>query len=469
MTHYHSWGCYPNVQHQQAYPLFWTTDCPSFDAWEHTVLPHGYGRSYGDSCLNEGGILLNTTPLNRFISFDPSTGILQCESGVSLHEILKIIVPQGWFLPVTPGTQFVSIGGAIANDVHGKNHHRAGTFGCHVNGFELLRSNGRRMYCSPMMNVDLFQATIGGLGLTGLILWADIQLKPIQSPWIKAERLKFSALDEFFMLSSQSEKDYEYTVAWIDCFAPEKNLGRGIFIRGNHGNAHNCPPHAPKSRKGVQIPFNFPSFVLNSRTLKLFNALYYHSMTQSSTFKSESHEQFFYPLDSILDWNRLYGTPGFLQFQCVIPPDYQKEGILALLTKIKKSGQGSFLAVLKQFGNLRSPGLLSFPRPGTTLALDFSYRGPRTLNLLNSLGDMVQDYGGAVYPAKDAQMSPSHFQKFFPQWENLEHFIDPKFSSSFWRRVTAPQSQNLDGEMQGKIPELLLHSDKILTSATSSL
>ena len=435
MARYESWGCYPKIKNQQVQPLLWTHEAPSLQSCAQNVLPHGYGRSYGDSCLNEGGILLDTTGINRFLSFDSATGLLRCESGVSLHEIIKTLAPHGWFLPVTPGTKYVSVGGAIANDVHGKNHHLAGTFGCHVRGFELLRSDGTRRYCSLDTHPDLFQATIGGLGLTGLILWADIQLKHIPNQWITAERVKFSHVEDFYELSFQSERDFEYTVAWIDCFASVEKLGRGIFIRGNHNNQPNAP-HAQKFRKTIQVPCNVPSYFLNTKTLKIFNALYYHSAPKCKGPHHESFDQFFYPLDSILDWNRLYGNRGFLQYQCVIPPEHQKEGIKKVLRTIQESGQGSFLAVLKQFGNLPSPGLLSFPRPGTTLALDFAYQGPKTLNLLNTLDDMVMDYGGAVYPAKDARMSPSHFQQFFPHWDTFKKFVDPKFSSSFWRRVT---------------------------------
>ena len=465
MARYQSWGCYPKTQRQQVHPILWAHEAPQFETLESSVLPHAYGRSYGDSCLNEGGILLDTISLNRFLSFDASTGILKCESGVSLQEILKVVISHGWFIPVTPGTQFVSIGGAIANDVHGKNHHRSGTFGCHVNSMEILRSDGTRMYCSRTENPEWFRATVGGLGLTGLILWAEIQLTHIRSPWILAERLKFSHLEEFFLLSSSSEKDFEYTVAWIDCFAPENNLGRGIFIRGNHGNAQNSPTHTPKSRKYLQVPCNFPSCFLNPAALKLFNALYYHSRPFSSELKNETYEQFFYPLDSILNWNRLYGTFGFLQHQCVIPPEHQKEGIYALLAKIKNSGQGSFLAVLKQFGSISSPGLLSFPRPGTTLALDFAFQGARTLDLLASLDEIVLQYGGAVYPAKDARMSASNFQRFFPQWKTLIQFVDPKFSSSFWRRVTTSHtSHGLMEEPSGRLLDPLSKSENTLIS-----
>ena len=439
MTRYQSWGCYPKAHPQHVKSLFWTQDLPHFNSWDTPVLPFGFGRSYGDSCLNNDGILLSTRGLNRFLGFDPLTGILRCESGVSLQEILRIFVPKGWFLPVTPGTQMVSIGGAIANDVHGKNHHRAGTFGCHVQNFELLRSNGERLSCSLKQNPEMFRATIGGLGLTGLILWADIQLKPICSPWISAERIRFRTLNEFYALSADSEPNFEYTVAWIDCFAPKRQLGRGIFIRGNHQtNPSPCGPNVSPGRT-LRVPRGVPSSLLNSFTLKLFNSLYFQLNPRMATLHDEPYPSFFYPLDSLLDWNRLYGKNGFLQYQCVIPQTNQESGMEALLKTIQRSGQGSFLAVLKQFGFRSSPGLLSFPKPGTTLALDFAFKGRRTLDLLNILDEIVFHCGGSVYPAKDARMSSYHFQKFFPQWKDLLPLIDPKFSSSLWRRVTTPQ------------------------------
>ncbi len=439
MTNYQSWGCYPKASPHHVEPIYWPQDLPNLNSWDRPVLPYGYGRSYGDSCLNNDGVLLSTRTMNRFLGFDRSTGILRCESGVSLQEILRLFVPKGWFLPVTPGTQMVSIGGAIANDVHGKNHHRAGTFGCHVYGVELLRSNGEHVYCSLSQHPEMFRATIGGLGLTGLILWAEIQLKPINGPWICAERIKFRTLEEFFSLSADSEPNFEYTVAWIDCLAPRRQLGRGIFIRGNHQNNPSPSRPFPFPGRTLQVPRTGPSSLLNAHTLKLFNALYFHSNPKIAPLHDEPYYSFFYPLDSLLNWNRLYGRKGLLQYQCVIPPTDQERGTHTLLKTIQQSGQGSFLAVLKQFGSHLSPGLLSFPKQGTTLALDFAFKGQSTLDLLNTLDAIVCEYGGAVYPAKDARMSPYHFQTFFPQWKDFLPFIDPKFSSSFWRRVTTPQ------------------------------
>src|SRR5450432_2681910 len=224
-----SWGRYPTVEPEQVVPLFWRNELPNLSDFTTSVLPYGYGRSYGDSCLNEGGVSLDATYLRRFISFDEEQGLLRCEAGVSLADILEEFVPRGWFLPVTPGTKFVSVGGAIANDVHGKNHHKVGTFGCHVTCFELLRSNGERLICSPDQNIDLFRATIGGLGLTGLILWAEFNLRAVPGPFIAEEQIRFSCIDEFFEMTEASDKDFEYTVSWVDCLATGKNLGRGLL------------------------------------------------------------------------------------------------------------------------------------------------------------------------------------------------------------------------------------------------
>src|SRR6266699_275664 len=226
-----SWGRYPDVKPNRVVPVFWRSEIPDLASFDRPVLPYAYGRSYGDSCLNEDGIVIDTKHLNRFIAFDEDQGLLRCEAGISLAEILEVIVPRGWFIPVSPGTKFVSLGGAIANDVHGKNHHRAGTFGCHITQFELLRSTGERLLCSPNENSDLFCATIGGLGLTGVILWAEFRLKPITNPYIVGERMRFSSVEEFMTIADQSERDFEYTVSWVDCLASGKDLGRGLFIR----------------------------------------------------------------------------------------------------------------------------------------------------------------------------------------------------------------------------------------------
>lgn len=427
-----SWGRYPNASQRLISLESRHAPLPQVDG---TVLPRGNGRSYGDSCLNDQGTLLVTRTLDRYIQFDPATGLLECEAGVLLSEILDLAVPQGWFLPVTPGTKFVTVGGAIANDVHGKNHHKAGTFGRHVLEFELLRSDGSRRTCSPEQYSEWFAATIGGLGLTGLVTRAKIQLRRVAGPWMSCEVRRFDDLPGFFRMSQDSDRDYEYTVAWIDCASQGKSFGRGIFTRANHAPANpDSRPRAPSRR--LRVPLTPPVSLINPLSLRAFNALYYHRRRISISHVTMHYEPHFYPLDSIGDWNRIYGPHGFMQYQCVVPPNASLDCMEMLLRTIASSGEGSFLAVLKQFGNIASPGMLSFPRSGATLALDFSNRGPRTLALLNRLDDIVASAGGAVYPAKDARMPARHFKQYFPAWETFSHYIDPKFSSSFWRRVT---------------------------------
>jgi FAD/FMN-containing dehydrogenase len=415
----------------------WRDDLPDFSAIEGTVLPFGYGRSYGDSCLNNGGTLLDTTGLNQFIAFDAENGIIRCEAGVMLADILDVIVPRGWFLPVTPGTKYVSVAGAIANDVHGKNHHVAGTFGCHVTQFELLRSDGSRRICSPTENPDFFRATIGGLGLTGVILWAEFRLKKIPTPLIAQENIRFGSLDEFFDISAESEeRGFEYTVSWVDCTAEGKDLGRGHFTRGNFYDPPLGVSKLPKPLPPIPVPIDAPTFLINTLTVKAFNNLYYHRQPWRMTHRIVHYNSFFYPLDTLTDWYRGYGKAGFLQYQFVMPY-HDIEPIREVFRRIAHSGQGSPLVVFKIFGDIRSPGILSFPRPGVTLALDFAFRGDKTLHLLDELDQIVMGCGGALYPAKDARMSPQAFRASYPNWEEFMDYVDPKFSSSFWRRVMA--------------------------------
>lgn len=435
-----SWGRYPKIRQQKVVPVYWRDDNVDLSHIDGTVLPYGYGRSYGDSCQNDGGTLIDIAPLNRLIAFDESCGLLRCEAGVTLAEILKVIVPRGWFLPTTPGTKFVSVGGAIANDVHGKNHHVAGTFGRHVTRFELLRSDGERLICSPDENAEMFRATIGGLGLTGLILWAEFRLRRVPGPFIAREQIRFGSIDEFFDISADSDQRFEYTVAWVDCLATGKHLGRGLFTRGNHAWPRSVPGKEADQRSLFTVPVDLPWFALNMVTAKIFNTLYYHSQLPKRARKVVPYDPFFYPLDAIHEWNRLYGSPGFLQYQFVVPFTHDHTVIKSIFKQISASGVVSLLAVLKVFGDVPSPGLLSFPRPGVTLALDFPYRGERTLALLDRLDRVVQDEGGAIYPAKDARMSAEGFQSFYPQWREFSQYIDPKFSSSFWRRVTRTTS-----------------------------
>lgn len=434
---YESWGRFPKARHARVMPVYWRDEPPRFEGIAGSVLPYAYGRSYGDSCLNAGQTLIDVSFLRRFIAFDERQGLLRCEAGVPFGEVLGIVVPRGWFIPVTPGTQYVSVGGAIANDIHGKNHHNAGTFGCHVAQFELLRSSGERFICSPNENADLFRATIGGLGLTGIILWAQFRLKPVTSAWISMEQVRFSSLEEFFGLAQSSDRDFEYTVAWIDCLARGKQLGRGVYLRGNHEARQPACCDLPPKSKRFRAFFDMPSSLLNGTTMRLFNSLFYHAHHPGRLAKRLSYEHFFFHLDGIRDWNRLYGKRGLIQYQCALPPDCGKSAIAELLKRIARSGEGAFLSILKRFGQMQSPGLLSFPRPGFTMAFDFPNRGARTQELMDELNTMVRGFSGAVYPAKDACMSAENFQAYYPQWKTFARFVDPRFSSSFWRRVTA--------------------------------
>lgn len=396
------------------------------------LLPHGLGRSYGDSCLNAGGTLLETRGLDRYIAFDRTTGVIDVEAGVSLGEIIALALPQGWFPAALPGTRFVTVGGAIANDVHGKNHHRAGSFGHHLLGFELLRSDGSALHCSPTENIELFAATIGGLGLTGLIRRARLQLQRVPGPWIRGSSERFGSLAEFFALSAQAEATSAYTVAWIDSLATGANGGRGIFIRGDHADG----PPAPALRPGIRLPVTPPLSLINPLSLRAFNALYYRRPAAVASDVLWHWRPFFHPLDALLEWNRVYGPRGFYQYQCVVPMRDAETVIGEMLRRIAASKLGSFLAVLKTFGSMKSRGLLSFPRPGTTLAIDFPNRGAPTLALLDALDALTMAAGGAVYPAKDARMSAAAFRSSFPQWQAFAGHVDPRFSSSFWRRVT---------------------------------
>lgn len=406
-----------------------------------SVLPFGNGRSYGDSNLNPGGALLLGGQLDRFIAFDPATGILRCEGGVLLSSIIQLVLPQGWFLPVTPGTQFVTVGGAIANDVHGKNHHVAGSFGNHVSQFELLRSDGTRLVCSPEQNADWYAATIGGLGLTGLITWAEIPLRRVANPFLNTESIRFHSLEEFFELSQASEQDFEYTVSWIDCAFAGKRLGRGLFNRANHAPAVLDLSQVPSglapslAEAGMRVPLTPPISLINTLSLKSFNTLYFNKQRSDVVSGLQHYRPFFYPLDALREWNRIYGPSGFYQYQCVVPPERALPATRLLLEAIASSGMGSFLAVLKQFGSPASRGMLSFPEPGTTLALDFPNKGPRLFKLFERLDRIVQDAGGRLYPAKDGRMGAAIFKGGYPRWSEFASYVDPRFESGLWRRV----------------------------------
>lgn len=425
-----SWNRIPQVSHRQLVPI--RDRCAPFPALDPgvPVLAHGQGRSYGDVCLNPGGDLLMTRGLDRFVAFDPDQGVLECEAGVLLGEILDLIIPQGWFLPVTPGTSLATLGGAIANDVHGKNHHGSGTFGDHVLSFWLARSDGTVVTVDRSDSTGLFAATIGGLGLTGLILCARIQLQPVTGPWMDVVSHRFATLDEYWALTGTLEQAWPYTVSWLDCTSRE---GRGIAFAGRHAEPGQVGRPFRKRQRSIPVPL--PIAMVNRWNLKAFNALYWRQpLKQPGSI--DHYLPFFYPLDAIAHWNRLYGPRGFHQYQCVIPPDEAQTAVGALVREIAVSGYGSFLAVLKRLGDRPAPGLLSFARPGTTLALDFADDGAGLARLLSRLDSIVLEAGGALYPAKDARMSPAMFRAGFPQWEAMTSHLDPAFSSGFWRRVT---------------------------------
>ncbi|MFP4369308.1 MAG: FAD-dependent oxidoreductase [Candidatus Kapaibacterium sp.] len=429
---YGSWGRYPKLQAAEVVKLFWKEEIPELDKFDKDLLPYGMGKSYGDSCLNEGGILLDARGLNKLMSFDPLKGIIMCESGVSLAEILDFVVPRGWFLSSTPGTKYITVGGAIANDVHGKNHHKGGTFGNHVISFELLRSDGTRMICSRDDNPEMFAATIGGLGLTGLITWAKFSLKPCPGPFFDMESIKFSSLEEFFEINDESNKNFDYTVAWVDTTASGGDLGRGIYNRGNHADPGDS---APPLKEGRPLPFPLEAALINPASVKAFNTLYYNKQPDKYQRNIVHYNPFFYPLDAVNDWNRAYGKSGFQQYQFVVPFKHSMYTVKSILTKTAETGMSSFLTVLKSFGDVKSPGMLSFPEPGITMAIDFKMVGQKTLDLIDQLDDIVRDAGGKLYPAKDAHMSGEDFRRFYPIYEEFLKYKDPKFSSSFWRRV----------------------------------
>lgn len=391
----------------------------------------GLRRSYGDSCLNSGGALIDMRGLDRFIAFDAESGILRAEAGVSFSEILRLAVPKGWFPPTTPGTRFVTLGGALANDVHGKNHHGAGSLGRHVRAVGLLRSDRGRLTVTPQNDPALFASTIGGLGLTGVIEWAELQLVKIGGAYLDVETVPYDSLGAFWSLAEESAQRFEHTVAWIDCTSRGAKRGRGIFSRANWIADGAFDLHDDRTWK--RIPFEVPGFALNRLTVGAFNNLYYRLNSAKAGASRQHYAAFFYPLDGMLDWNRLYGRRGMLQYQCVIPRGNERDAIGALLDVITASGQASFLAVLKTFGDLPSPGMLSFSRAGSTLALDFPYRGEATLNLMAQLDAIVSEAGGALYPAKDGRMTSELFRRSFPRWEQVVR--DTAFSSDFWRRV----------------------------------
>lgn len=424
-----NWGNYPVVEKEMKSEDS-LENIRKFVLANNEVIARGNGRCYGDASLGEH--IFSTKRLNKFISFDRLNGIIECEAGVLLSEILEVSVPQGYFLYVTPGTKYVTVGGAIASDVHGKNHHAEGCFSEFVLEFSLLNETGEVIICSPDSNSDKFYATIGGMGLTGIIISAKIKLKNIETAYIRQESIKAENLDEIFRLFEESE-DWTYNVAWIDCLQKGNNVGRSILMRGEHALKAELPaklqnnPLRLKNRIKPTVPFYFPGVILNALTVKIFNLLYYFKQQKKQVNSFVDYESFFYPLDVVNDWNKIYGKGGFIQYQMVIPKEKGKEGMRKILEAISKSGNGSFLAVLKLFGKNNPKAYNSFPMEGYTLALDFKVNS-RLPKLVQDLDAIVEEYDGRIYLTKDC-MSKSSLTNY------LQNVNSSKFVSSQHKRI----------------------------------
>lgn len=393
-------------------------------------IAYGNGRSYGDVDLNSGGVLWDVRGLDRFISFDERTGLLEVEAGITLKDIQDVMIPQGWKLSVTPGTQLITVGGAIANDIHGKNHYSDGTFGHHVRRLLIARTDGELIECGPDLEPEWFEATVGGMGLTGVVLTAALQMQRVAGPWIDAEDVVFETIEDFFRLSDESDRVWKHSVSWIDCTT--EGGRRGIFSRGNPsaeakpGNHRSLP---------IGAPVTPPISMVNGLTLRAFNRAYFLMKKMRAGRGLVDYRSFFYPLDGIRNWNRMYGPAGFFQYQSVIPRNGAVEATKEMLGEIARSGDGSFLGVLKTFGDIPSIGMMSFPAPGVTLALDFPNRGDRTEKLFQRLDAIVNQTGGRLYAAKDARMSREMFERGYPRLAEFDEYRDPGISSELSRRL----------------------------------
>lgn len=439
------WGRYPVVETQVARPEGLSSLRAIVERDDTSLLARGAGRSYGDAALTADGRTVITDRLNRMLSFDPDTGVLRAEAGVRLREILKTFVPRGWFLPVTPGTKEVTLGGAVAFDVHGKNHHRDGGISNFVREISLLTADGEIRRCGPDTNESLFWATVSGAGLTGIITEVELELRSIETAYVAERTIKARNLDEAFRLFEEHEADYPYSVAWIDCLAAGDRLGRSHLIFGRHATPAQLSakqrrdPLAYTPDHWARLPFDLPAGVLNEWTVSAFNRLYYARQRARDKQAIVGIDPFFYPLDAIDDWNRMYGEAGFVQFQCVLPMDESYDGLVDLLSRVQESGLASFLAVLKRLGP-PDGGLLTFPMHGYTLSLDIPRR-EGLMPMLDDLHDTVVECGGRVYLAKDAALGPDAFRAMYPvfsDWLDVKRRVDPN------NRFTSAQADRLN-------------------------
>ncbi len=445
VTNLTGWGRYPTVKSAVARPEKRTALRSHIESDSGPVLARGAGRSYGDAALlNDGGTTVVTDRLNRMLAFDSDTGVLRAEAGVRLREILEVFVPRGWFLPVTPGTKEVTLGGAIAFDIHGKNHHRDGGISNFVREIELLTADGETVTCGPEENEELFWATVSGAGLTGIITEVALELRPIETAYVAERTLKADDLDDAFALFEEHEPDYLYSVAWIDCLASGDSLGRSHLMFGRQATKEQLSEKQRRDPLGYEpdhlatLPFDLPEGVLNEHTVKAFNQLYYARQRKRDKRDVVGIDPFFYPLDAIDDWNRMYGESGFVQFQCVLPMEESYDGLKEILSQVQASGLASFLAVLKRMGP-PDGGLLTFPMRGYTLALDIPRREGLE-DLLRDLHETVARRGGRVYLAKDAYLRPDTFREMYPalgEWLEVKRRIDPesRFTSAQARRL----------------------------------
>jgi decaprenylphospho-beta-D-ribofuranose 2-oxidase len=436
------WGRYPHCLAEVYRPEKISELAAIVTADPNQIVPRGAGRAYGDAAINGPGRVIDLTRFNRMLAFDPVTGVLRCEAGVTIGDLIETFLPRGFFPPVVPGTRFVTLGGAIAADIHGKNHHRDSSFSAHVLSLDLMLASGEVHRCSRDQNSELFWATAGGMGLTGVVLGIELTLRPVESAWIQGEIIRAANIDQAIEAFERSDRECGYSVAWIDCVSTKSALGRSVITLGNFASRDQlerklrAAPFHIKPRMGAAVPFDFPGMVLNPMTVRGFNAAYYRRHPSLPRTLIDC-ERFFFPLDSIREWNRIYGGAGFVQYQCVFPENESREGLVEILDAITKSRRGSFLAVLKKFGP--QEGMLSFPMPGYTLALDFSMRDG-LLPFLDQVDEIVLKRGGRIYLAKDARMSPETFHAMYanlPAWRAIKAASDPNnhFSSSLARRL----------------------------------
>ncbi|MVT11214.1 FAD-binding oxidoreductase [Chitinophaga tropicalis] len=428
-----NWGNYPAISCDES-SFSQEEQVQDFISSHSSIIARGNGRCYGDASLAHHSV--STLKYDKVLAFDTVNGVFECQSGITLDQILEIIVPQGWFLPVTPGTKFITVGGAVASDVHGKNHHVDGSFSGHITEMDVITGNKETITCSAEKEPDLFWATCGGMGLTGIITRVKFDLKKIETAYIHQKQIKAKNLEHLIQLFEEY-KAYTYSMAWIDCLQKGDAFGRGILIVGEHARPEELNAQQSKmplqlaDKRKLSVPFNLPSFALNTLTVKAFNWLYYAKNTKQEIDNVIPYEPFFYPLDAILHWNRGYGKAGFVQYQFVLPLE-KKEGLVAILRRISDKGWGSFLAVLKVFGVQES--LISFPMEGYTLALDFPVR-KGLFEFLDELDELVLQYGGRLYLSKDARMKKDIFWNSYPNARKFADIVKTYNSSGLFRSV----------------------------------